>query len=281
MRRRHPSTLALAALAAAPLLLAGCAAMNELARSAVEKPTITFQAASVEALDFDGATLALDFKLHNPNRFGLRVARVNTWLQLEGRVVTRAELPAGLSIPAAGEAPLRFTARLPFAEVPRVVELVARGGQVAYTVGGMVAVETPLGILELPATHSGQVDLPVLPAFRLASARARLASLTEVELELTVLVDNQNAFPLPEGELRYALALGGEVVATADGEVLAEVPARGQGRLVIPIRLSLLKAGRALGTVVRGGSADLRISGEAKLGALPVPLDLSGKAVGR
>ncbi len=281
MRRRHALPLALAALAAAPLLLAGCAAVNELARAAVQRPDLTFQSATVEALDFDGATLALDFKLRNPNAFALRVARVQTWLQLDGRVVTRAELPGGLSIPAAGEAPVRFTARLPFAEVPRLLELVARGGQVPYTLGGLVAVETPIGLLEVPASHSGQVDLPRLPAFRLASANVRLASLTEVELELTILVDNQNPFPLPEGELKYALALGGEVVATMDGEALGEVPARGQGRLVLPVRLSLLNAGRALGTVVRGGSADLRLSGQARLGALPVPLDLTGKATGR
>jgi LEA14-like dessication related protein len=174
-----------------------------------------------------------------------------------------------------------FTARLPFAEVPRLLELVARGGQVAYTVGGQVDVDTPIGVIDVPASHSGTVDLPTLPAFRIASARVKLASLTEVEVELTLAIDNRNPFPLPEGELKYALALGGEVVATADGEALAGVAARTEGRVVIPVRLSLLGAGRALAAVVRGGTADLRVTGEAKLGSLPVPLDVAGKAVGR
>jgi len=281
MPRRLARPLALAALLATPLLLTGCAAVGELARSAFKKPTMEFKSVQVQALDFDGATLAFDYRLQNPNGFGLRLARVQYWLQLDQRVVTRGEVAGGVSIPADGEVPVRFTARLPFAEVPRLMELVARGGQVAYTVGGQVDVDTPFGIVDVPASHSGKVDLPTLPAFRLASARVRLASLTEVEVELTVAIDNQNPFPLPEGELKYALALGGEVVATADGEALAGVAARSEGKVVIPVRLSLLGAGRALATVMRGGTADLRVSGEAKVGALPVPMDLVGKAIGR
>lgn len=273
--------LALAALVATPLLLGGCAAMGDLAKAAVKTPTLTYRSAEVTALDFDGATLAFDFRLQNPNPFGLELGRVAYWLQLEEKVVVRGQVPGGVAIPAQGEVPVRFTARLPFAEVPHLVELVAKGGQVAYKVGGQVDVETPIGVLEVPASHSGHVDLPVLPAFRFGGARVRLASLGEVDVELTVFVDNRNPFPLPEGELRYQLALGGEVVATVDGEALAGVPAGKEGRVVIPVRLSLQEAGRALGTVLRGGSADVRVSGEAKLGALPAPVDLVGKAGGR
>jgi LEA14-like dessication related protein len=280
MRPARP--LALAALAAATLLLAaGCAAMGDLARSAVKPPRLDYRGAAVTALDFDGATMAFDFTLHNPNPFGVKLAQVVYWLKLEEKVVVRGKVPGGVAVPAEGDVPVRFTARLPFAEVPRIAELVARGGRVDYVVGGQVDVETPIGIIDVPASHAGHVDLPVLPAFRLAGARVRLASLTEVEVELTVLVDNRNPFPLPEGELRYQLALGGEVVATVDGEALAEIPARSEGRVVIPVRLSVQGAGRALGAVLRGGTADLRLSGEAKLGALPAPIELLGKAKAR
>jgi LEA14-like dessication related protein len=273
--------LALAALAAVPLLLGGCASMGELAKAAVQPPTLTYRSAEVTGLDFDGATLAFDFRLQNPNPYGLSLVGVQYWLQLEGRVVVRGTVPGGVKIPASGEVPVRFTARLPFAEVPHLLELVSKGGQVAYTVGGQVEVETPVGVLAIPASHAGHVDLPALPALRLAGATVRLASLSEVDLAVTLLVDNRNPFPLPEGELQFAVSLGGEVVATVEGEALAAVPARQEGRVVIPVRLSLLGAGRALSAVVRGGSADLRLSGQAKIGALPVPLDLSGRASGR
>jgi LEA14-like dessication related protein len=273
--------LALAALAAVPLLLGGCASMGELAKAVVQPPTLAYRSAEVTALDFDGATLAFDFRLHNPNAFGLSLAGVQYWLQLEERVVVRGAVKGGLKIPAAGEVPVRFTARLPFAEVPHLLELVAKGGQVPYTVGGQVDVETPVGVLSIPASHAGHVDLPALPAIRLAGATVRLASLSEVDLALTLVVDNRNPFPLPEGELKFAVSLGGEVVATVDGEAMAGVPAHQEARVVIPVRLSLLGAGRALSSAVRGGSVDLRLSGQAKVGALPVPLDLSGKASGR
>jgi LEA14-like dessication related protein len=273
--------LALAALLLAPLALAGCAAVGELAKAAFQRPTLTFQKASVESIDFEAATLALDYDLENPNGFGLTLARVEYWLQLDGRVVTRGQVRGGLSIPAAGHAPVRFTVRLPFAEVPRLVEVVRAQKPVAYTVGGNVGVETPIGVLDLPITHSDQVALPALPRFRLAGVAVRLVSLTDVELRLSLAIDNPNPFPIPAGALKYAAAVGGEVVASADAEALGAIGARREGTVTIPIRLSILGAGRALSQAVNGGSADVRLQGEARLGAIPVPLDVSGRAGGR
>jgi len=100
------------ALAATPLLLGGCAGMGELARSAVQPPKMTYRSAEVTALDFDGATLAFDFRLENRNPFGLTLAGVNYWLQLEERVVVRGKVPGGLKIPASGEAPVARTTSL-------------------------------------------------------------------------------------------------------------------------------------------------------------------------
>ncbi|MBK9515947.1 MAG: LEA type 2 family protein [Anaeromyxobacter sp.] len=261
-------------------LLSGCAGLSELAKGAFQRPTLTFVAVTVEALDFDGATLAFDHRLDNPNGFGLSLSRVGYWLQLDGRVVTRGEVKGGLTIRAKGSAPVRFTARLPFAEVPRLLELVQRGGAVAYTLGGEVAVATPVGPVTLPVQHSGSVALPGLPTFRVAGVGVRLASLTEVELTVRVAVANPNPFPLPDGALRFGLAVGGEVVLSSE-EGLSAVPARGQGELRIPVTLSLVGAGRTAAAAARGGGAEVRLTGEAKLGALPIPIDIGGRAGGR
>jgi LEA14-like dessication related protein len=266
---------ALAAAAAAVLALAGlsgCAAINDLARSAFVRPTLAFEKVEVQALDFDGATLALDFRLANPNAFGLTLARVQYWLQLDGRIVTRGEVAGGLRIPASGAVPVRFTARLPWAEVPRLVELGRRGGRVPYQVGGQVAVDTPVGVLELPAEHAGEVALPALPTFRIATVGVRLVSFSELEVDMALMVHNPNPFPLPEGSFRYALASDGEVVATSDLEGLAAVPAGGEARVEVPVRISLAGAGRAA-LALRGGSAAVRLTGEATIGSLHYPID--------
>jgi len=274
---RRGTPAAVLGLAAASLGLAvmpGCAAVNQLARSAVQQPVLTFQKAEVQSLDFEGATLALEYRLDNPNSFGLSLARVQYWLQLDGRVVTRGEVAGGLKIPAAGAAPVTFATRLPWAEVPRLLELVQRHGPVAYQVGGLVAVDTPVGVIELPASHAGTVDLPELPAFRIATVGVRLASLSELEVDVGLVIKNPNPFPLPEGSFSYALAADGEVVASSALTGLAAVPPGGEARVQVPVKLSLLGAGRAA-LALRGGGAEVRLTGEAKVGALPIPLDLS------
>jgi LEA14-like dessication related protein len=277
MHRITSPAAVLAALASAALL-AGCAGLNQLAQGGFQRPTLRFQGVAVASLDFDGATLAFDYRLVNRNGFGLTLERVRYGLALEGREVTRGEVAGGLHVPAAGEAPVRFTARLPFAEVPRILELVERGAPVAYTVAGAIGVSTPIGVVELPVQHSGTVDLPGLPAFRLAGVEVRLAGLTDVEVDVHLSIHNPNPFPLPAGQLGYALSLDGQPVATAQARDLQPVPAGGEARLTIPVRVSLLGAGRAVAPAVRGGGAEVRVTGRAKLGAVPVPLDVAGKS---
>lgn len=271
-RLAAPAALALA-LAAPLLSLSGCAAVGELAKSAFKRPTLTLRQVSIAAIDFDGATLAFDYQVENPNGFGLTLGRLQYWLELEQRVVTRGEAPGGLSLPASGAAPVRFTARLPFAEVPRIVELVRSREPVHYKVGGVVGVDTPIGIVDLPLSHAGTVDLPRVPEFKVDSVAVRMSSLTELEVALTLDVANANPFPLPGGELQYAVAVGGAVVASAEAGEVAKVPAKGHGKLVIPVRLSLLGAGRAAASAVRGGS-EVRLSGQARFGAISTPFDV-------
>jgi LEA14-like dessication related protein len=270
-----PRRLLLVALLVAPLL-SGCAFLGALLGGTLKKPTLAFRAVTVEVIDFDGATLAFDYRLTNPNGFGLTLTRVEYWLGLDGHEAVRGQVEGGLTIPASGEAPVRFTARLPFAEVPRLLELLQRGGSVAYTLGGRVGLSTPLGAIELPVEHAGRVDLPGLPHFRLAGVGVRLSSLADLELDVRLAVHNPNPFPLPATSLRYTLTVGGEVVVSGATAAVHPVAARADGELVIPVKVSLLGVGHAA-AAVRGGGAEVKLSGEVKLGPVRLPLELGGR----
>jgi LEA14-like dessication related protein len=145
-------------------------------------------------------------------------------------------------------------------------------------VAGAVGVETPVGVVELPMKHSGTVDLPGLPAFRFAGADVRMSGLTDLVVDVKVGVSNPNPFPIPAGLLAYALTLSGQPVAQVDGHQLAAVAAHGDGTISIPVKLSLLGAGRAAASALQGGGAEVRLDGNARLGAIPVPLEVSGTA---
>lgn len=254
------------------LLLPGCASMQRLAASALASPRLQFEKATVTALDLDGTTVVLDFTLENPNDIAFRVASATWKLEVEGSRVSEGELPGGVTLPSRGKAPFAVTVRLRWADVARLTEQVRRQAEVAYRVAGVIRVGTPLGDVELPYQHEGRLPVPRLPAVRLAGAAVDVSSLTELELELTLDVENTNHFMLPGATLRFDVLLNGVTVATGREATLTPLGAGGEARIKLPISVSLLGAGRALSTI-QGGS-ELRLRGVIRAGGLEKPLDL-------
>jgi LEA14-like dessication related protein len=260
------------ALLVSATFLSGCASVQRLAASAFDPPRLQFEKASVTALDLDGATVLLDFTLENPNDLAFRVAGATWRLDVEGSRFSEGELPGGVTLPSRGKAPFAVTARLRWADLARLTEQVRRQDEVAYRIAGVIRVESPIGVLELPYQHEGRLPVPRLPALRLAGASVDVNSLTELELELTLDVENSNGFMLPGATLRFDVLLNGVPVASGREATLQPLGAGGEARLRLPIRVSLLGAGRALSTI--HGSSELRLRGVIRAGGLEKPVDL-------
>jgi LEA14-like dessication related protein len=273
MRAPHDPTMPrLGLLLASALLLSGCASLQRVAAGALDKPRLHFEEATVAAVDLEGTTVVLHFALENPNDISFRVAGATWRLEVEAAEVADGELPGGVTLPARTTAPFAVTVRLRWADVARLAEQARRQAQVAYRVDGAIRVETPIGEVALPYQHEGRVPVPRLPALRLARASVEVNSLTDLTLDLTLDVENPNAFPLPGTTLQFDLLLNGVPVATGREAMLKPLGADGEARLTLPIRVSLLGAGRALTTSHGGG--ELRLRGTVRAGGLETPIDV-------
>jgi LEA14-like dessication related protein len=269
-------------LVAALALLGGGAALTELAAGAFQRPKLTFRAASLEALDLEGATVGFRYDLENPNGVGLSLARLGYGVEVEGTRIATGDLPGGLRIPAGGTAPITFPVRVRFRDVPGIANLLgASRDRIAYKLSGTVGVSTPIGVIDLPLSHDGALDLPRLPKFQLEGLQVRSVSFTDVAVDLKVRVGNPNAFAVPGGQLDWALALGGAQVARGDAKPLGTIAAGGSTVLAIPFRVNLASASRAASELARGGVTDVRLSGKADLAGIPIPLDLAAKLPAR
>lgn len=270
-----------AALAASLLVVAGCAAVRDLAAAAFEKPKLTFQSVSVESFDLEGATLAFQYRLENPNRVGLNLAKLGYALDVEGTRVVDGQLNQGLRIPAAGTVPVTLPVHVKFKDVPGFVRLVTQRDAVKYTLSGNAGVSTPIGVVDLPLSHTATLALPRLPGFSLETVAIRSASLTDLALDVRLAVQNPNPFPVPAGQLAYGLSVGGTRIASADGAALGAVPAGGRAVVSLPVKLSLLGAGRAVYQLVQGnGPVPVALSGKATIAGIQIPLDLAGRVSG-
>jgi LEA14-like dessication related protein len=269
-------------LLAAALLLAACASVQQLARSAVKEPKLTFRSASLQALDMEGATVAFTWDLENPNGFGVDLARVGWNVDVEGTRIASGDLPGGLKIKANGTAPVTFPVRVRFQDVPGIVSLLGSGKDVIrYRLGGTLGVRTPIGILDLPLSHEDRLRLPSMPRFALEGLAIRSMSFDAVALDVRLRVKNPNAFALPVGKLDYALAIGGAPVAHAAGAELSSVAGGASAVVAIPLRLDVLSAGRAVSDLARGGDVQVDLTGNAVVAGIPLPLDLRGKLPAR
>ncbi len=265
-----------------PAVLAGCAGLQDLAKAAFQEPRLTFRSVALDRLDLEGATLAFTWDLENPNAFGADVARAAWQIEVEGTRVAAGDLPAGLSIPANGKAPLTFPVRVRFRDVPGIVNLLGSGrSDLAYRLSGSLGIRTPIGVVDLPMSHADRVKVPSLPRFAIDGLRVRSVSLSTVSLDVRVRVQNPNAFPLPDGQLDYALAVAGASVARAQGASVGAVPGNGSAVVEIPVKIDVLSAGRAASELARGGDVQVDLTGNANVAGLPLPLQLSGRVPAR
>ena len=152
-RIRLPILAAALALAALP----GCALFQSIAGAAFEHPQLTFESWSAEGLDLDGVTIALRYRLLNPNGFGLDVQRLGYRLEVEGRQVAEGRLPAGLHLAPKATSELAIPVRLRWRDLPGFVETLLTKAEVGYRISGEAGVGSPVcGAAE--ATISSQAS---------------------------------------------------------------------------------------------------------------------------
>jgi LEA14-like dessication related protein len=267
LRRPLRGLLAVALLAALP----GCAFLSGVLGSAFERPKLHYKSWSTESLDLEGVTIALHYALENPNPMGLSLARLGYAIEVEQRPLASGDLPAGLTIPAGGEAALDIPVRLRWADVPNFVQKLFTQTTLPYRVSGSAGVKTPLGVVDLPFSHSDQVTLPRPPSFAIDSAKVGSASLGDLSLDVKLRISNPNGFPLPVGMLTYGVQLGQDKVADGSSRIPTAVPPKGTAVINLPVRVSLAGAGRALYRSLRGGEVPVEVVGKAGLGGLEFP----------
>lgn len=270
------------AVALAAVVVAGCAGLQDLARVAFQQPKLTFRTASIQSLDLEGATVGFQFDLENPNGFGVDVARIGYQVEADGSRIASGDLPGGLAVRAKATSPITFPVRVRYRDVPGIVLLLKSGKQeIPYRLSGALGVNTPVGVVDLPLSHSATLKLPAIPRFGIEGLAVKSVGLTSVGLGVKVRVSNPNAFSIPAGKIDYALAIGGAPVASAEGAALGAVGGGGSAVVEIPVRVDLVSVGRAATALVGGGEVQVGLKGTADVAGLPLPLDLSARVPAR
>ena len=256
--------------------LAGCAGVQQLVRQGIARPEVQVVSAQPTSIDFEGVTVAVDLSIRNPNSIGLRARGLSWELFVESARVVSGNAPGGLTLPANGAATSRVTARVRFLDLANLARTTEGKREVDLRVAGVVSVETPIGAIDVPWSWTGGLPVPRLPRVELGGIRPGRQTFTELEMIVRLRVQNPNDFPLPAASVKADVELSGERVAQAASEQLAPIAPGAAATLEVPVRMSLLGAGRAL-LGNRGRPVAVAVRGTAGFGWMQLPFSVSGE----
>ena len=131
--------------------LAGCSSLSSL----VEKPTVTLQAVNIKEPRLDGATLAFELLVTNPNAVALEVDELAYDLQVSGKRLTSGKLENGASIPARQSSSVTIPVSVKYSELFASVLTALNNPVTPYRLEGTAKV----GPFQIPFEKSGELNL--------------------------------------------------------------------------------------------------------------------------
>ncbi len=269
MKRFSPFLLIVA------LTLFACAELQQL----VQAPTMRVDDVNISGIDFEKLSLDFVIKVKNPNGFGLNLNGFDYLFAIEGKQLISGQETKPIALTAQGESSLHFPLTLKFADIYQLVTENKNKDTLSYQFSGSVLPSGILSAFKIPFSKSGHLPNARLPQLSLKNLQVNKLSLTGVDLKLKLGVKNPNSFSFNIGKLDYALDLAGKQFASGLTQKLADIPAKGNGDVEIPISLNLAGAISSVYSALSGQNIQAALRGTADLttpyGAIPLPINTS------
>ncbi len=243
---------------------------------AAAAPGFALRGFDVRDVEASGATLVFDAEVSNPTPAAVALAGVTFGLEVDGKRVFEGTLADGADVPPGGKVAIAFPGRIRYADLPGLAAKTALGRKVPFKLVATAQLRTPAGTLAVPVVYDGELSMPQRPGVGLHGLRIVSMNPFDAAIEVSVSVENENAFPLPAGSLQYRITIAGGDISTA-ALALPEVAPRGKAVVAIPLKLSLRKVGRGVVKALKGDAAMVGLHAVATLAGLAWPVDLEAR----
>lgn len=270
MRRIVPILLLVAAVA-----LPGCKLLQDLFNSAFKKPTFAFKNVALEDISLGGLTLDTVWKLDNPNSIGLSLAAVDYALFVEDKQVVAGAPRTGLKMAANGATDLHFPAGIRFLDLVSVVQTFLNKDTAGWRAQGSIGVDTPIGVLSLPLSKSGNFEVPKLPQVAFGNPRVSNVTLQGATIEFPLTVTNKNTYALPIGNVAGTVSLAGASLGTLSTGNLGSMSGKGAKQVSLPLTVNFLSAGTAVARAIQGQNAQVSFNAKVDSGSTSLPLNVN------
>lgn len=145
-------------LAAALLLLAGCATVGAIAH--MQDPTVNVTGLKLLSTTLSGADVMVQFQVDNPNDVDLALDGIGYKLRLNGQPLLDGQYDQRTEIAASGRTAVDLPVTIKFADLYRVISSLQGAKNPTYTLDAELRFAVPvLGEVTVPVTKTGKVPV--------------------------------------------------------------------------------------------------------------------------
>ncbi|OQY55287.1 MAG: hypothetical protein B6245_19980 [Desulfobacteraceae bacterium 4572_88] len=243
-----------------PVIIGGCATLVE--QQLIDKPLVTFEGMSLEAVSLSESTPVFRFQVTNPNPLVLKVRNIAYDLKINSKKFVRGVSDKSIRLRAAGSDMLGLSVPFNHMELLDATGASAHSSTVTYDLSGHIRI----GPFAVPYQAKGELEIPNLPAITLkrvdvSKLAFNAASTGQFVLEL----ENANSFPIQLNSLQYRISLNGNEHA---GGIIRPVPILDKNSktlLEIPLRITPSVSGWTMDHVLTAASLPYEFSGELRV----------------
>jgi LEA14-like dessication related protein len=275
----------IAILLTSTMVLNSCSIINGLVKERVKEPKVDFLDAKISGLSLEAVDLLFDLKIYNPNNIGVKLAKFDYDLLLNGNPFVNGNQNKGIEIPSLGEENIQLPLTLKYSDIYRTFQNLREEGLSNYQMKFGLSFDVPvLGAIRIPVSKSGELPMIKIPKISFGALRLDKLNLTGADLKLSLKLNNPNIFSMILSKMQYDFKINGLNIVSGLTEKSMQISEKGESMIEIPVSVDFLTAGRSVYQIINGdkalnyqfgGNLDLT-SSLPLLGKVNLPFSLSG-----
>jgi len=208
--------------------LSACASLQEELQNYVKQPEVTYKSIAVGQVSMDLIELMPSFNISNQNNFSIPVNSVSYQLSLNEKKMLEGQSQEVGTLPANADKEVTLSIDLTQETLTSLQQLLFKDKKIDYQIKGSV---NTLGV-DLPFEKSATLYVPDI---KVREMKVVNASFEQLDLLLSVDIDNKNDFSLPLEDVSYAVSSKGK--ALFDGMLSTTNLAEGSNQINIPVSI--------------------------------------------
>ncbi len=244
------------------LFLASCTTIESLIN--LEKPEVTLEKVEITGLDFDRADLLYTLNIKNSNPIGIKLSSLEYALKVEEGSLLQGQMDQGLELSAGGQSTIEVPVSVGYKQLLEIAASAKEKNEIKYSIDlGLGFMVPGFGSIKVPLSYSDNLPVPKLPSLQIASLRVKKVSLTRIDVELDLRVNNPNIFSLTFKSLNYDLSVAGRSWVKGNPVRDLSFPAGKDSSAILPISLNIVEVGRSVVDLLSGNKTlDYRFNGD-------------------